>query len=43
MIMQDWETRLNRFIAAQTQKIETLKQHKLGLMQQLFPAAEDQA
>ena len=30
-------------IAAQAQKIEALKQHKKGLMQQLFPAAEEVA
>jgi type I restriction enzyme S subunit len=29
-------------IAAQAAKIETLKQHKRGLMQQLFPAPEEQ-
>ena len=29
-------------IAAQADKIETLKQHKRGLMQQLFPAPEEQ-
>jgi len=30
-------------IAAQAQKMDTLKTHKKGLMQQLFPAPEDQA
>jgi type I restriction enzyme S subunit len=28
-------------IAAQTQKLEALKTHKKGLMQQLFPSAEE--
>jgi restriction endonuclease S subunit len=28
-------------IAAQAAKIESLKQHKRGLMQQLFPAPEE--
>jgi hypothetical protein len=27
-------------IAAQTQKLDTLKTHKKGLMQRLFPAAQ---
>jgi len=35
-------TTLDTRIAAQAAKIETLKQHKRGLMQQLFPAPEDQ-
>jgi len=34
-------TSLDTQIAAQAAKIETLKQHKRGLMQQLFPAPED--
>ena len=34
---------LNDLIAAQTQKLEALKTHKKGLMQQLFPAAEEVA
>lgn len=33
---------LDSLITAQTVKIETLKQHKRGLMQQLFPAPEEQ-
>jgi type I restriction enzyme S subunit len=32
---------LDELIAAQTKKIELLKQHKKGLMQQLFPAPEE--
>ncbi|MFI0399809.1 MAG: restriction endonuclease subunit S [Thiolinea sp.] len=32
---------VDALIAAQAQKIEALKQHKKGLMQQLFPAAEE--
>jgi type I restriction enzyme S subunit len=32
---------LDALIAAQTQKIEALKAHKKGLMQQLFPSPED--
>ncbi|HAP42865.1 MAG: hypothetical protein A2087_00060 [Spirochaetes bacterium GWD1_61_31] len=32
---------LDELIAAQVQKIETLKMHKKGLMQQLFPAATE--
>jgi len=34
---------VDELIAAQAQKIEALKQHKKGLMQQLFPAAEEVA
>ncbi len=32
---------LDELIAAQTQKIDTLKSHKKGLMQQLFPALDE--
>ena len=32
---------LDELIAAQSQKIESLKTHKKGLMQQLFPATDD--
>ena len=32
---------LDTQITAQTARIESLKQHKRGLMQQLFPAPED--
>jgi type I restriction enzyme S subunit len=32
---------LDELIAAQSQKIEALKTHKRGLMQQLFPATEE--
>ncbi|MFZ9737374.1 MAG: restriction endonuclease subunit S [Prochlorotrichaceae cyanobacterium] len=32
---------LDELIAAQSQKLETLKRHKKGLMQQLFPAVEE--
>jgi type I restriction enzyme S subunit len=32
---------LDDLIAAQTQKLETLKTHKKGLMQQLFPSTEE--
>ena len=35
-------TALNDRIAAQAAKIESLKQHKCGLMQQLFPPLEEQ-
>ena len=31
----------DELIAAQTQKIATLKAHKKGLMQQLFPSADE--
>jgi type I restriction enzyme S subunit len=34
---------VDELIAAQVQKVEALKQHKKGLMQQLFPAAEEVA
>ena len=34
---------LNELISAQTQKIATLKTHKKGLMQQLFPAIDEVA
>lgn len=33
-------TSLDDLIAAETQKLETLKAHKKGLMQQLFPCPE---
>ena len=36
----DCLTSLDDLIAAQTQKLEALKTHKKGLMQQLFPSAE---
>jgi type I restriction enzyme S subunit len=36
----DCLTRLDDLIAAQTEKIEALKTHKKGLMQQLFPSTE---
>jgi type I restriction enzyme S subunit len=32
---------LDDLITAQTKKIETLKQHKKGLMQQLFPSIKE--
>ena len=32
---------LDELIAAQTQKLDALKTHKKGLMQQLFPPAEE--
>jgi len=35
-------TSLDDLIAAQTQKLEALKTHKKGLMQQLFPAPTEQ-
>jgi type I restriction enzyme S subunit len=35
-------TSLDDLIAAQTQKLEALKTHKKGLMQQLFPSPEEQ-
>jgi type I restriction enzyme S subunit len=37
----DCLTSLDDLIAAQTQKIEALKTHKKGLMQQLFPSPEE--
>jgi type I restriction enzyme, S subunit len=37
----DCLTSLDDLIAAESQKLDTLKTHKKGLMQQLFPAAED--
>ncbi|MBK8964623.1 MAG: restriction endonuclease subunit S [Candidatus Competibacteraceae bacterium] len=32
---------IDDLITAQTQKLEALKAHKKGLMQQLFPSADD--
>jgi type I restriction enzyme S subunit len=32
---------LDELITAETQKLEALKTHKRGLMQQLFPSPED--
>jgi type I restriction enzyme S subunit len=37
----DCLTSLDNFITAATQQLETLKTHKKGLMQQLFPVLED--
>lgn len=37
----DCLTSLDELIAAQSQKLDTLKAHKKGLMQQLFPSAEE--
>jgi type I restriction enzyme S subunit len=37
----DCLTSLDDLIAAQTQKLEALKTHKKGLMQQLFPSPEE--
>ena len=37
----DCLTSLDDFIAAQSQKLEALKTHKKGLMQQLFPSPEE--
>ena len=37
----DCLTTLDDLIAAQTQKLEVLKTHKKGLMQQLFPSPEE--
>ncbi|MNY22432.1 hypothetical protein D3C86_1560430 [compost metagenome] len=34
-------TSLDNLIVAETQKLETLKTHKKGLMQQLFPQIGD--
>ena len=39
----DCLTSLDDLIAAQTQKLESLKTHKRGLMQQLFPSPENQS
>ena len=36
----DCLTSLDSLITAATQELETLKTHKKGLMQQLFPSAE---
>jgi type I restriction enzyme S subunit len=36
----DFLSSLDKLIAVQTQELETLKTHKRGLMQQLFPSAE---
>jgi type I restriction enzyme, S subunit len=36
----DWLTTLDALITAETQKLDALKTHKKGLMQQLFPSAE---
>jgi type I restriction enzyme S subunit len=40
-IIADCLSSLDELIAAQSQKIETLKAHKKGLMQQLFPTFSD--
>lgn len=32
---------IDKLITAQTQKLDTLKTHKKGLMQQLFPSLEE--
>ena len=37
----DCLTSLDNLITAQAQKIEALKQHRKGLMQQLFPSADE--
>ena len=37
----DCLTSLDDLIAAETQKLEALKTHKKGLMQQLFPSPEE--
>jgi type I restriction enzyme S subunit len=37
----DCLTSLDDLIAAETQKLDTLKTHKTGLMQQLFPVIEE--
>jgi type I restriction enzyme S subunit len=37
----DCLTTLDDLITAQTQKLDALKTHKKGLMQQLFPSAEN--
>ena len=39
--ISDTLTAFDELIAAQTKQIEVLKEHKLGLMQGLFPVAED--
>jgi type I restriction enzyme S subunit len=36
-------TSLDALITAETQKLEALKTHKKGLMQQLFPSPEEVA
>lgn len=40
-VIADFLSSLDELIIAQTQKLEALKTHKKGLMQQLFPAPED--
>lgn len=40
-LVADCLSSLDTLITAETQKLETLKTHKKGLMQQLFPSAED--
>ena len=35
-------TAIDKLIAAQQERIEALKQHKRGLMQQLFPAVANE-
>lgn len=37
----DFLSSLDELIAAETQKMATLKTHKIGLMQQLFPAMDE--
>ncbi|MFW8644393.1 restriction endonuclease subunit S [Rhizobium beringeri] len=37
----DCLTSLSNLIAAESQKLDTLKTHKKGLMQQLFPSVEE--
>lgn len=37
----DCLTALDELIAVETRKLDTLKTHKKGLMQQLFPAIEE--
>lgn len=37
----DCLTSLDDLIAAETRKLDTLKSHKKGLMQQLFPSVEE--
>ena len=37
----DYLSSLDDLIAAQTQKLDTLKIHKKGLMQQLFPVLDE--
>jgi type I restriction enzyme S subunit len=40
-LVADCLASLDNFVAAQSQKLDALKQHKKGLMQSLFPLPEE--